>query len=220
MGLGINASFPQPVQIHTRLSSTPPSTPRGQPLHPMSEARSSTSSLPPSLPPSSSSSLPPRSRKQKPVAMLPFLLLSTLATCTLPLVVRAQDFTSNATSLTGTWSTGSGAVVTGPVRCVLLSLYLSCFELHLWSCLGGRGMKEGACGLSGRSLARRVDAGKVEGREIGGGDVLPHSAHRAGAGVSAQRGVDERGRRRCLTSRASEAPVAFGVVDRWRVGVG
>lgn len=40
---------------------------------------------------------------------VPFLLLSS------PTPARAQDFTSNATSFLGTWSTGSGAVATGPV---------------------------------------------------------------------------------------------------------
>lgn len=47
-------------------------------------------------------------------------LLSTLAAAlalSAPLAA-AQDLSSNATSLTGTWSSGSGAVVTGPVsRC-------------------------------------------------------------------------------------------------------
>ncbi|GAA5921196.1 hypothetical protein JCM6882_003532, partial [Rhodosporidiobolus microsporus] len=39
------------------------------------------------------------------------LLLSLLSATTL---VAAQDFTSNATGFAGTWSTGSGAVTTGP----------------------------------------------------------------------------------------------------------
>lgn len=56
-----------------------------------------------------------------------FNSLTTSAAAVLSLVVlaQAQDFTSNSTSLTGTWSTGSGAVTTGPVS-VYLSPSLSC----------------------------------------------------------------------------------------------
>lgn len=51
------------------------------------------------------------------LSQLPYMpsSLSLLLTLAAAAFVKAQDFTSNATSLTGTWSTGSGAVVTGPV---------------------------------------------------------------------------------------------------------
>lgn len=49
-----------------------------------------------------------------------FTLLAALST-QLVGVVKAQDYSSdhNVTSLLGTWSTGSGGVLTGPVRLLL-----------------------------------------------------------------------------------------------------
>lgn len=44
------------------------------------------------------------------LSLLTLLLLALKAT-----ISDAQDFTSNATGFSGTWTTGSGGVVTGPV---------------------------------------------------------------------------------------------------------
>lgn len=48
------------------------------------------------------------------------LLSLFLALASTP-ISNAQDLPSNITSLTGTWTTGSGAVVTGPVSILFLT---------------------------------------------------------------------------------------------------
>lgn len=55
----------------------------------------------------------------------------TITIITLTNLILAQDFTSNATGIQGTWSSGSGSVLTGPVS--YTSIYSG------WNGMRGRG---------------------------------------------------------------------------------
>ena len=68
--------------------------------------------------PSSSSSAPRRTRRSRTMLALAAAAATAASLLTATPAV-AQDLTGNLTSLTGTWSSGTGAVLTGPVSLLL-----------------------------------------------------------------------------------------------------
>lgn len=59
--------------------------------------------------------------------IIPSTIINLVITLTtLTNLILAQDFTSNATGIQGTWSSGSGSVLTGPVS------YLLWLSVKVW----------------------------------------------------------------------------------------
>ena len=72
--------------------------------------------------PSSSSSSPPRRTRRSRTTLALAAAAATAASLLTATPAVAQDLTGNLTSLTGTWSSGTGAVLTGPVSGLSVSV--------------------------------------------------------------------------------------------------